>query len=296
MAHKGKGKKINILIINCIFIMFCISCVIPFLLLISISLSLETDMIKYGYRFIPQHFTLQGYSILFNNPIQVINAYKVSGIVTLGGTLFSLLITSSLSYALSRKTYRFRNKLSFYVYFTMLFNGGMVPSYILVTHYLKLRDNLWALILPMLVNAWLVLILRTFMQTIPESLIESAKIDGASEFRIFSQLVLPLSKPGLATIGLFILLNYWNDWYLSLLYIDTNFKVPIQLLLYRIMSNLTFLTQNLDKLPKNINLNNMPRESTRMAMCLVAAGPVLFVFPFFQKYFVKGLTIGAVKG
>ncbi|MGQ9631006.1 MAG: carbohydrate ABC transporter permease [bacterium] len=178
----------------------------------------------------------------------------------------------------------------------MLFNGGLVPWYILIVRYLHLKDTLWVLIVPYLVVPWFVLLLRTFFQQIPISLIESAKIDGASEFRIFFSIIVPLSKPALATIGLFICLRYWNDWWLSLLYIEKENLVPLQYMLYRMMANIQFLTSQLTTTAVDIDVGKLPNESARMAMCVLAAGPMLFVFPFFQKYFVKGLTAGALKG
>ncbi len=171
----------------------------------------------------------------------------------------------------------------------------MVPLYIVVSTVLGIKDTVWALILPYAANAWHILLLRTFFQKIPYSLIESAKIDGASEIRTFWSIVLPLSKPGLATIGLFILLLYWNDWWLSLLFIESQELVPLQYMMYRIMKEIQFLTSDLSSSSVKIDITKLPNESLRMALCIVAAGPMLFVFPFFQKYFVKGLTVGSIK-
>lgn len=249
---------------------------------------------EYGFGLIPKTLSTEAYAYIFKYPAQILNSYSVTGAVTIIGSLLSLLIIAMIAFPLSRPDFKHKNKIAFYVYFTMLFNGGLVPTYLVVAKYLGLKDTLWALILPYLVNAWFILLLRTFFQKIPFSIIESVKIDGGSEYRIFFSIILPLSKPALATVGLFILLQYWNDWFLGLLYIDSDKLVPLQFLLYRMMANMEFLSQA--GAVQGIDVSKFPSESARMAMCIIAAGPVLFVFPFFQKYFVKGLTVGAVKG
>ena len=177
----------------------------------------------------------------------------------------------------------------------MLFNGGMIPTYLVMTELLHLRDSIWALILPYLANVWHIFLLRTFFSTIPFSLVEAAKIDGASEFRIFWSIIMPLAKTGLVTVLLFYVLIYWNDWYLSMLYIVSEDKLSLQYLLSRMMNNLDFISKNMGVMPAGVSAKDLPKEATRMAMCIVAAGPMLFAFPFFQRYFVKGITIGSVK-
>jgi putative aldouronate transport system permease protein len=290
-----RKSKISVQLINAFFAALCVVWVIPILYIVSISFTRDPDIIEYGYRLIPKNVSFTTYGYLFQTSKQLLNSYAVSLLVTGTGTALSLCVTTMLGYALCRPDFAYRRFFSFIVFFTMLFNGGLVPTYILITRYLHLKNNILVLILPYVVNAWFVLLMRSFLTTIPLSLVESAKIDGASELRTFAAIVLPLSKPALATIGLLIAFNYWNDWWLSLLYIDVDTLIPLQFLLYRTMSNIMYLTQQMSS-QMSINIANLPTESARMAMCILAAGPMLVVFPFFQKYFVKGITLGAVKG
>ncbi len=279
-----------------VMIIFCLICLIPLILVISISLSSETDIIKYGYNIIPKNITLFAYRYLFINPAQLIRSYIVTITVTVFGTILSVITTTSLAYVTTRKDYPLANKTSFFVFFTMLFSGGIVPWYILVSRWLGLSDSILALILPYAVISWYVLIMRGFFMDLPFSVIESAKMDGASEYRVFFRIVLPLSKPGIATVALFYALVFWNDYWLSLMFINRSNNVSLQLLLYRIMSTIDFLNSTL-AISSGITVPaDLPNLSARMAICIIAAGPMLFVFPFFQKYFVRGITIGAVKG
>ena len=289
-------KTLPQMIIHLVFILFSLACIIPLVSIISISLSNETDIIKNGYSLFPRVFDISAYAYILYKPIQIINAFKVSIIVSILGTFISLIVTAGIAYTLSRHDYKFKNPLSFYVFFTMMFNGGLVPTYILISNYLHLKNTIWVLILPYVAAPWFILLLRSFMQKIPYDIIESCMMDGASEFRIFFQIILPLAKPGLATIALFTILQYWNDWFLSLLYIEKESLVPLQYMLYRMMNNITFLTSSSNQMPPGLNNAVIPSESARMAMAILAAGPMLAVFPFFQQYFVRGLTVGAVKG
>lgn len=289
-------KTLPQMIIHFVFILFSLACIIPLVSIISISLSNETDIVKNGYSLFPRVFDISAYAYVLYEPIQIINAFKVSIIVSILGTFISLIVTAGIAYTLSRHDYKFKNPLSFYVFFTMMFNGGLVPTYILISNYLHLKDTIWVLILPYVAAPFFILLLRTFMQRIPYDIIESCMMDGASEFRIFFQIILPLAKPGLATVALFTILNYWNDWFLSLLYIEKESLVPLQYMLYRMMNNITFLTSSSNQMPPGLNNTVIPSESARMAMAILAAGPMLAVFPFFQQYFVRGLTVGAVKG
>lgn len=295
IVQEKKYTTVKFTVYTCLTL-FLLLCIIPFIAIVSISLSNEMDIVEHGYRLIPADISLMAYKVIFRNASQLLHSYTISIIVTALGTLISLSVIALLSYPLSRPDFKYKNHLAFYVFFTMLFNGGLVPWYILITRYLHLKNTIWVLIFPYVVIPWFVLLLRTFFQQIPLSIIESAKIDGASELRTFVSIVLPLSKPALATIGLFIALRYWNDWWLSLLYIDVESLIPLQYMLYRMMSNIEFLTRQMNALPMGVDMSNMPTESARMAMCILAAGPMLFVFPFFQKYFVKGITAGALKG
>lgn len=290
------GSRITSGLVNIILISFSILCIVPLVSLISVSFSDDLQINKLGYSLLPKGFTLNAYKYLLNTPKQIFNAYKVSIIVGILGTASSLLVTSGIAYVLSRNDYKYKRQLSFFSFLPMLFNAGLVPSYIVISNYLHLKNTIFVLILPYLVTPMFILILRTFMQKIPFDIIESCMVDGASEHRIFLQIVLPLAKPGLATISLFTLLTYWNDWWLAMLYIDKESLVPLQYMLARIMSNIEFLTSSTNTMPAGMKNVQIPTESARMAMSVLAAGPMLLIFPFFQKYFVKGLTIGSVKG
>jgi len=206
-----------------------------------------------------------------------------------------LLLTASVAYVMTRKDYRYHRITSFFVFFTLLFNGGLVPTYMVMTNVLHLQDTIFALFLPYGVSAWFAMLMKGFMQDLPFETIEAGKIDGASELGIFVKIVLPLSKPALATIGLFYALAYWNDWWLAMLYISNEKLIPLQFMLQRIMTNLQFLTSNMQA-GLNIDMNQIPTESARMAISILAVGPMMFAFPFFQKFIVRGLTLGAVKG
>lgn len=291
-------SRLSAAMINLIMAFMALVCLTPLILIISISFSDEIDIVKHGFHIIPMNFTTTAYSIIFKNMYKLVNAYKVTLTVTFTGTVVSLLIMSMFAYTLSRRDYKYKRILSFYLFFTMLFSGGLVPWYILITRYLKLTDSIAVLIIPYLVSAWYLFLLRTYFQKIPVSLIEAAKIDGAGEFRIYAGLIMPLSTPALATVGLFIALNYWNDWWLSLLFINRTELYSLQMLLKVMMDNIDYLKSDISRMFGQEMLKSMelPSESTRMAMCLLAIGPIMILFPFLQKYFVKGLTVGSIKG
>lgn len=278
-------------LVHGLLILIGLVCLIPMMLVISISLSDETALVKQGYNLFPVGFTTSAYEYILKQPGQMLQAYGVTAFVTIVGTGLGLLLSSMLAWPLARQDFRLRGPLSFYVFFTMLFSGGMVPFYILVTRYLGLKDNILALILPYLVTAWYVLILRTSFAQLPTELLDAARIDGAGEWRIFFQIVLPLSKPVLATIGLFYILRFWNDWFLALLFINKPDLYPLQYLLYVLMRNITFLASN----PQTTGMP-IPTQSARMALAVLAFGPALFTFLLLQKYFVRGITIGGLKG
>lgn len=281
--------------VHILLILLALACFLPFLLVLSSSFSSEKAVITYGYRFFPKEFSVDAYKVIFSDPRQILNSYRVSIVVTVVGTTLGLLMTSSLAYVISRKNYWLRKPIAFLVFFTMLFNGGIVPLYILITRYLHLRDSLWALILPAMVAPFFVLLLRTYFAGLPEELLDAARIDGAGEFRIFCVIALPLAKPALATVGLFYILGYWNDWYSALLFIDKRDDlVPLQYMLYKIMANLQVITSLRNTIL--LNIPQVPLMTIRMAMAIIAAGPVTIVFLLLQKYFVQGLTIGAFKG
>ena len=268
-----------------------LACVIPMILVISISFSDDKQLALQGYSLLPVGFSTFAYEYILQQPAQILQAYGVTIFITAVGTLLGLLLCAMLGYAISRQDFLLRGPISFYVFFTLLFSGGMVPFYILVTRYLGLKDNVLVLILPYLVTAWYVLILRTSFAQLPTELLDAARIDGAGEWRIFLQIVLPLSKPVLATIGLFFILRFWNDWFLALLFINTATLYPLQYLLYVLMANINFLASN----PQTTGIP-IPVQSARMAMAVLAFGPALFSFLLLQKYFVRGITIGGLKG
>jgi putative aldouronate transport system permease protein len=286
------------LIIHLIFIMITLSMLIPFAIVIIISLSDEQSILHNGFRLIPDNFTFLSYLYFLKSPETILRAYGVTITVSAIGTFLSLILTSTMGYTLSRKDYGLHRITSFYVFFTMLFSGGLVPFYILITQGLHLKDTIWAMIIPGLLSPFYVLIMKGFMAKIPHEIIESAKMEGASEWRIYGQLILPLSKPALATLGLFILFNYWNEWFNALLFINNENLVPLQLLLVRTMNSLDFITSRPEFLSAGISIDMsvFPKTSAKFAVAVLSAGPMLLVFPFFQRFFVQGLTIGAIKG
>lgn len=289
-----EGSVIPKIFINIFLSVFSVCCLIPFLIVVSSSFTEEQMIIENGYSIFPRDFTLLAYKYITADPTQIARAYGVTIVVTLIGTVVSLVISSCLAYVLSRKDFPHRGKISLYLFFTMLFNGGLVPSYIIVAQVLNLKDNIFALILPYLIIPFYVLLLRTYFSEIPFSLVESAKIEGASEINVLFKIILPLSLPAMATVGLFIVLQYWNDWWLALLYIDNANLNPLQYMLYLIMQNLNAM--RLSPLQGQISTAALPGENARMAMAVLAIGPIIFAFMFVQKYFVSGLTVGAVKG
>ena len=291
-----KKSLIGQAILCAVFILMCIVVVAPFILLLSVSFSNEHDIALNGYKFFPQHFDLSAYEYVFKNPITILNAYKVTGFYSIVSTLLSLVFMSMIAYPLSWGKMRGKTFVSFYLYFTMLFSGGLVPSYILTTQYLHLNNTIWVYIIPGLISPWSVFMMRTFFKGIPYEIYESAVIDGASEYRIYAQMVIPLSKPVLATLALTTFLGKWNDWNTSLLYIDNSELFSLQYLLQKIMKDISLLQQMEGSGLVMLNASEIPSETVRMAMAIIVAGPALFIFPFFQKYFVKGMTVGSVKG
>ncbi len=277
-----------------IVLLVAVVCLIPFLLLLSGSVTAEQWISFHGFSLIPGEFSLEAYGIIFKTPERILRAYGVSIFITAAGTLLGLLLTTMTAYVISRKDFKYRNWLSFFFYFTTLFNGGMVSTYIFYIQYLHLKDNMLALILPGMFNVFYLLIMRTFVNNVPFSLIESAKLDGAGEWRILFTIVIPLLKSGLATIGLFLALGYWNDWYNAMLYMSTETKYPLQYMLYSIQQQ----TQALSRIAAQagIQVQNLPSNSLKLAMAVVATGPIVIVYPFVQKYFIAGITIGSVKG
>lgn len=284
-------------IIHLVFIIISLLMIMPFALVVMVSLTSEDSIVKNGYQFWPQIFSLDAYRYVLQTPDIILRAYGITALITISGTLCGLLITAMTAYVVSRRDYRYNRITTFYVFFTMLFSGGLVPAYILMTQYLHLKDSLLALILPVMLSPFNIMVMKGFMSKIPLEIIESAKIDGAKELRIFFTIILPLSKPALATMGLLISFAYWNEWFNAMLYIDSPKLVPLQLLLVRILNSMEFLTSNSDfSSQMGINLADFPNNSARMAIAVLAGGPMLIIFPFFQRFFVRGLTVGSLKG
>ncbi|MGO4179829.1 carbohydrate ABC transporter permease [Paenibacillus sp. MCAF9] len=275
--------------------MLALLCIVPFILILSSSLTDESKIVVDGFQLFPSEFSLEAYKILFKYPDQMINAYIVTIAVTAIGTIAGLFLTSMTAYCLSRKDFKWRNHFSFYFFFTTLFSGGLVPWYLLIVNYLHMKDTALALIVPLLFNVFYIIVMKSFMSGIPEAITESAKIDGAGDFLIFMRLILPLSKPALATIGLFLALGYWNDWYNALLFISNEKLMPLQYYLYKMLGNMDGMRKAMMGSGAVVT-TSLPTEGLKMAMTIVASGPILIAYPFVQKYFVRGLTIGAVKG
>ncbi|SFE82614.1 putative aldouronate transport system permease protein [Paenibacillus catalpae] len=269
-------------------------CLLPFLLIVSGSFTPEMQIISKGFSLIPETFSLDAYKAAFSNPKQIFDGYKVTIFITVVGTAVGLFLTSMAGFVLSRKDFKYRDQLSFFIYFTTLFSGGLIPWYILITKHLDMKDTYMALIVPTLLSAWNIILMKNFMKSIPDSIVESAKIDGAGEFTIYMKLILPLSGPGLATIGLFMALGYWNDWFMANLFITSETHYPLQFLLYKILASAAVLKTNV---AGNLSPDfQPPAETLKMAAAVIATGPIVFLYPFVQRFFVKGLTIGAVKG
>lgn len=295
MNSKRTDRRVLAAIGYIFLIGMALFCVVPFLQIISSSLTDEPAIIREGYKLWPADFSVEAYKTLFRYPDQIFQAYLVTLSVTAAGTLAGLLFTSMTGYALSRKDFKWRNHFAFYFFFTTLFSGGLVPWYLLIVNVLALKDTWFVLVLPMLLNVFYIIVMKTFMSGIPEAVVESAKIDGAGDFRIYWQLILPLSKPALATIGLFIALAYWNDWYNALLFVSNDKLLPLQYYLYRMLGNMEGMRRAM--LGAGIAIPaQFPAESLKMAMTVVATGPILLAYPFIQRFFVQGLTLGAVKG
>lgn len=290
---EGKSMIVIKTISYLILAMVVVICVYPFFMIVSASFSTESSLIREGYGFLPREFSLTSYKYVMSNGETLFNSYMITILTTVIGSALSLLVTAMTAYPLTRKSYSLRNKVSFFLYFTMLFSGGTIPTYILISQYLRLTNNILVLIIPMLVSVYNVFIMRTYFAQISDAVIEAAKIDGAGEYYILFKIVMPMSITGLATMLLLISLSYWNQWYACLMYMTTDKKITLQYYLYRTMSNIESILKS-----NNVSLQTteMPSETARMAMCVLGAGPMVIVFMFFQKYFVHGISVGSVKG
>ena len=285
-----------------LFILLALVCVVPVVFVIIISFSSEASIGKVGYNFVPAEWSTEAYQYVWHlrnsrGIPTVVTAFVTSIGITVVGTLIGLTLISTMGYVLSRRTFKLRGFYTMLIFIPMIFNGGLLSTYVVNTQLLGMKNTYWALIFPLACSSFYVIIMRTFFQTtVPDEIIESGKMDGASQLRIFIQLVLPISLPALATIALFLTFAYWNDWYQASLYIESNMHdlFPLQYLLVRIEQNIQYLANN--DMAMSANTTVLPSETMRMAIVVIAVVPIMFSYPFFQKYFISGLTIGAVKG
>ena len=270
-------------------------CLFPFILIVSSSFTSERSIIINGFSFIPRVWSVDAYKLIFQNMKQIMGSYGVTIGITVTGTIIGLFIIAMTGYAIQRPDFKQRNIISFYIYFTTLFSGGLIPFYLVITQSLKLKDNYLAVLLPLMMTPWLIILMKNFLKSIPHSITESAKIDGAGDFYIFLKIIFPMAKPALATVGLFLALGYWNEWYYSMLFLSSSIEYrPLQLFLYNTINEARYIRES--AAASNIPAMDIPMESMKMATAVVAIGPIIFVYPFVQKYFIQGITIGAVKG
>lgn len=281
----------------CLIGFYSILCLIPFVMVVSSSFTSQNYIYNHGYSLIPMEFSLEGYTAAFKNPITILRAYGVTLFVTCIGTFFGVVLMAMTGYVLQRKDFKWRNIFSFYIFFTSLFSGGLVPWYILCVKYLNMNNKISSLIIPYLFSVFYIILFKSFMRGIPDALTESAKIDGANDFTIFLRIILPVAKPAVATVALFVALGYWNDWYLSMIFIKNEKLWSLQYFLYSIVSNAEAMRNFVMSRGNATSVNYvLPTESLKMAMTVIVTGPILILYPFVQKYFVKGITVGSVKG
>lgn len=298
MKKKRTLNQINPItnfIFNIIFFLASAISIIPVIFVFMISITSEKSLAEHGYRFIPAEFSAAAYEFLWMERQIILNAFWVSVFVTVVGVLLGLVLTATMGYVLSRKEFKLRGFYTGVIFIPMIFNGGMVASFVVIANILNLRDTVWALILPIAVSSFNIIICKTFFRsTIPDSIIESGKIDGASQLQIFTRIVLPVSKPVLATIGLFLSFGYWNDWFQASLYINRQELNSLQAMMNGILKNVEYITKHPEYATSLTQ--QLPTESVRMAIAILVVVPIALAYPFFQKYFITGLTIGAVKG
>lgn len=304
MSKKDKsGQSLNQIkastnfVFNLVFLILAVMCVIPLLFVFSISITDEEVLRINGYQLVPQVLSASAYEFLWNERLTILRAAFMSMLVTVVGTMLSIALNTSMGYVVSRRNFKLKKIYTWMLFIPMVFNGGMLASYVVVNNILKLNNNIWALILPLACSAFSVTICRTFFRTtVPDSIIESAKIDGTGQFRIWSQIVLPISKPVMATIGMFAAFGYWNDWFQASLYIQDTKKQTLQSLLNQMQKNIEYIANNpYGGLSLQEYKLGMPTESVRMAIAIVIIVPIACTYPYFQKYFISGLTVGSVK-
>ena len=294
----NKIKPVTNGLFNAMFAVLSFVCIFPFFFVLMLSISSEQSLRTNGYALIPSEFSLAAYEFLWNERDMILTSLLVSIVVTVLGTVIGVLLTTMMGYVLSRPQFKLRGFLQWVVFIPMIFTGGMVANYVVVANMLHLNDTIWCLVLPLAVSSWNVTISKTFFrQTIPDSIIESAKIDGASQLTIFARIVVPISKPVFATVALFLTFGYWNDWLQASLYVTKDSLRGLQPLLNQIMGQLQYLANNPSAgLSLQQYKASMPSESVRMAIATIIVIPIACAYPFFQKYFISGLTVGAVKG
>lgn len=297
MKHRRRsaGNRVMDVVVYTLIILFCLMCLIPFLVAVSASFSTERTLLRDGYSFLPRDFSTLAYEMLFSTS-QIYDSYKVSIFVTVTGTALSMVVTAMMAYPLSVKKLKYRGAISFFAYFTMLFNGGIVPTYMLISKYLGMRDSVWCMIIPVLVNPWNLFLLRNFFSAIPAELHESARIDGANDMRILWQIILPVSLPALATVALFYGVAYWNQWFNAMLYIEDSTLFPLQYLIMKMLRNIELMKQMSGQAGFAVDMSTLPSTTTKMATAIVTIGPIIIAYPFAQKYFTSGLIVGSVKG
>lgn len=297
MKNRMSKDRIIFNIVAVIILTFLsLFCILPFILIITGSITSQASILRDGYRLFPTEVSFEAYKMLFESPKQLIQSYAVTILVTVIGTFSGVICTSMAAYVLSSKDFKYRNVVSFLFYFTSIFGGGLVPWYIFIIKGLHLNNTIWAMIVPIMINVTFMLIMKSYMTSIPDSLFESARIDGAGDFKIYWSIALPLSKAAIATVGLFTALNYWNDWYNAMLFLDDGHQhlYPLQYFLHNILNKAAAM--NKIAAMSGVPVSTVPSEPMKLAMTVVATGPIILLYPFLQKYFVAGVTIGAVKG
>lgn len=273
---------------------YALCCIVPFIIIISTSFTSEAVIRAEGVQIIPKAISMEAYSMITKSG-GIWKSYILTILLTFVGTGIGLSIISMTGYALQRKDFPFRNAISFYIYFTSLFSAGLAPYYLLMTQTYHLKDSYLAVLFPLLMTPWLIILMKNFVKAIPHEITESGKIDGAGDMKIFTALILPMLKPALATIGLFLALGYWNEWYQSSLFLSSKVEIkPLQYTLYEIVNRTDALKNSVAG--QFINLGDIPQESVKMANAVLATGPIILLYPFVQKYFISGITVGAVKG
>ncbi|MCQ6561278.1 carbohydrate ABC transporter permease [Paenibacillus mendelii] len=293
MKTRNTSDRILLGIFYCVITLFAFICVLPFWLLISSSVTDELSLIQNGYNLIPTKLSFEAYRLILNTSV-IYKSYAVTLTVTIVGTVISLIVTSGIAYAISEKRLKYAGAISFFLYLTILFNGGLVAYYLLIVKYLHMGNTIWALILPGVLSPYYVYMLRNFFRSVPESLSESARIDGANDMTVLLRIIIPVSLPAMSTIGLFYAIGFWNEWFRALLFIEKPELYPLQYIIMSIIRNVEFASSMVNGNQQIAAV--VPAFSARMATTVITIGPIIFLYPFLQRYFIRGLVMGAVKG